>query len=245
MTEENSRVNIQWKQKENNRYYMLPEVIGNFRELNLTGGKLWRSGSGDLENLRHTITVWYTAGGRLTAIMSRLSGRFTVRSRLWNSGKKSIPAEAGSLSGHAENERDPQYFGAQEIDLPEGEHILDIRVMNFETFPALYVEGVVETDETWEVDDMSLDYQPAAAWDVFDTPEKRPDIFPFKYEPVEAVSSERMEDGGVLFDFGKETFAKVRLFGLKDREFRIRYGESREEALDAQWSVTRFTEKPD
>lgn len=224
---------------------MLPEVIGNFRELNLTGGKLWRSGSGDLENLRHTITVWYTAGGRLTAIMSRLSGRFTVRSRLWNSGKKSIPAEAGSLSGHAENERDPQYFGAQEIDLPEGEHILDIRVMNFETFPALYVEGVVETDETWEVDDMSLDYQPAAAWDVFDTPEKRPDIFPFKYEPVEAVSSERMEDGGVLFDFGKESFAKVRLFGLKDREFRIRYGESREEALDAQWSVTRFTEKPD
>lgn len=111
----------------------------------------------------------------------------------------------------AENERDPQYFGAQEIDLPEGEHILDIRVMNFETFPALYVEGVVETDETWEVDDMSLDYQPAAAWDVFDTPEKRPDIFPFKYETVEAVSSERMEDGGVLFDFGKETFAKVLL----------------------------------
>lgn len=139
------------------------------------------------------------------------------------------------------NEREPQYFGAQEIELPAGEHILDVRVMNFETFPALYVEGIVETDESWEADDMSLDYQPAAAWDVFDTPEKRPDVFPFEYEPIETVDREQTADGGVLFDFGKETFARVHLSGLKDgADFQIRYGESREEALDGKWSVAHL-----
>ncbi len=142
-------------------------------------------------------------------------------------------------------ERNPQYFGAAELDLPAGEHILDVRVMNFDTFPALYIEGIVETDATWKADDMTLDYRPVDTWEVFAAKEHRPDIFPFAYEPVEPVSREITEDGGVLLDFGKVTFARVYLEGLKDgAEYRIRYGESREEAMSPQWSVTHFQRMP-
>lgn len=144
------------------------------------------------------------------------------------------------------NEREPQYFGTPEIELPAGEHVLDVRVMNFETFPALYIDGIVETDTSWEVDDMTLDYQPAAVWQVFDSPEKRPDIFPFRYEPLEVKNREVLQESGVLFDFGKVTFAKVSLSNLKEgRPFKIRYGESREEAMSPEWSVTCFSAKPE
>lgn len=143
------------------------------------------------------------------------------------------------------NERSPQYFGKAEIELPAGEHVLDVRVMNFETFPALYIEGIVETDTSWEVDDMTLDYRPAGAWDVFDSPEKRPDIFPFRYETLKAEIREELPEGGVLFDFGRVTFANVYLSNLKEKKFQIRYGESREEAMSPQWCVTRFSTEPE
>ena len=144
------------------------------------------------------------------------------------------------------NERAPQYFGAPEIELPEGEHVLDVRVMNFETFPALYIDGIVETDTSWEADDMTLDYRPAAAWDAFDSPEKRPDIFPFRYETLEVQIREVIPEGGVLFDFGRVTFAKVHLSNLtQGQQFRIRYGESREEAMSPEWCVTRFIAEPE
>ena len=144
------------------------------------------------------------------------------------------------------NEREPQYFGAPEIELPAGEHVLDVRVMNFETFPALYIDGIVETDTSWEADDMTLDYRPAAAWDAFDSPEKRPDIFPFRYETLEVQIREVIPEGGVLFDFGRVTFAKVHLSNLtQGQQFRIRYGESREEAMSPEWCVTRFIAEPE
>lgn len=122
-----------------------------------------------------------------------------------------------------------------------GTHLLEVRVMNYETFPALYMEGVVETDETWQADDLTFNFQPVGSLEVFDDLEKKPDVFPFHTEPVFHQSKELLEDGGVLYDFGKETFAGVTLTGLKAGEnFQIRYGESREEALDPDWSVVHF-----
>lgn len=143
------------------------------------------------------------------------------------------------------NDRNPQWFGRSDIQIPAGKHILDVRVMNFDTFPALYIEGIVETDETWKVDDMTLQAQPAVSDEWFCSKERVPDVFPFSYQPVKPVSKEKIRNG-VLYDFGRETFAKTYLSGLKPGEsFRIQFGESKEEALDSDWSVIHFDAKTD
>ena len=112
----------------------------------------------------------------------------------------------------------PQWFGRSDIQIPAGKHILDVRVMNFDTFPALYIEGIVETDETWKVDDMTLQAQQAASDEWFCSKERVPDVFPFSYQPVKPVSKEKIRNG-VLYDFGRETFAKTYLSGLKSGVF--------------------------
>lgn len=140
-----------------------------------------------------------------------------------------------------EIERTHETRGAKDVYLEPGRHLLEIRVMNGRSFPALYIEGAVETDESWLADDMSFDFQPAGSWEAFDSAERRPDVFPFRTEIIPYQKREVLTDGGALYDFGRETFAGVRLKGLQKGEaFRIQYGESREEALDPQWSVIHF-----
>ena len=58
------------------------------------------------------------------------------------------------------------------------------------------------------------------------------------------MKKEKVE-GGVLFDFGKETFARTCLSGLGEGPVKVRFGESREEAMDAKWCVIRFEDKPE
>lgn len=52
-------------------------------------------------------------------------------------------------------------------------------------------------------------------------------------------------EGGVLFDFGKETFAKTKFTGLSEEPVKVRFGESKEEAMDAEWCVIRFEDRPE
>lgn len=138
-------------------------------------------------------------------------------------------------------ERTHETRGAKDVYIEPGRHLLEIRVMNDQSFPALYIEGAVETDESWLADDLTFDFQPVGSWEVFDSAEKRPDVFPFCTEAIAWHKKEVLADGGVLYDFGRETFAGVRLKGLRRGEsFRIQYGESREEALDPEWSVVHF-----
>lgn len=73
--------------------------------------------------------------------------------------------------------------------------------------------------------------------------EKSPEIFPFSYQPISYINKEKAGKG-VLFDFGKETFASVRLFHLAKKEVQVNFGESREEALDDEWSVIHFIQEP-
>ncbi|MCD8015319.1 MAG: hypothetical protein LUG99_19550 [Lachnospiraceae bacterium] len=160
------------------------------------------------------------------------------------------------------------YGKNRELVLQPGDYLLEIRVMNTDTFPALYVEGAVESDATWLSDDFSANLRAVGTSELFTDRDARPDVFPFAYEPVSFVSKE-MVDGGVLFDFGKETFARVRLDGLNELDgldgsddlneldrldgrngltgdrVIVRYGESREEALDPQWAVIRFEDTPE
>ena len=47
----------------------------------------------------------------------------------------------------------------EEIKLEPGTTTVLIRVANTETFPCIYVDGVIESDDTWLCDDMSQDWK--------------------------------------------------------------------------------------
>ena len=48
-----------------------------------------------------------------------------------------------------------KYGGQSEIPLEAGTTTVTIRVANMETFPCIYVDGIIESDETWLADDLS------------------------------------------------------------------------------------------
>ncbi len=136
-----------------------------------------------------------------------------------------------------------KYWGQQEIPLEPGTVTVMIRVSNYGTFPSLYVDGILKSDETWTADDMTQDAQRVGCSPLFADPCRPPEQFPFVYEPVCYAEREIVGDG-VLFSFEKETFARTRLSGLHRDTVRVQFGESREEALDAVYSVVHLTGKP-
>lgn len=136
-----------------------------------------------------------------------------------------------------------KYGGKKEIELQSGKYTVEIRVSNSETFPCIYVEGVIESDETWLADDMSNDWAPVGTYKNYSEADKSPEIFSFAYEPIHYVAKEEFA-GGILYDFGKETFARTRISGLTGEAVSVQFGESREEALDAENSVIHFNQTP-
>ncbi len=136
-----------------------------------------------------------------------------------------------------------KYGGRTEILLEAGTATVQIRVSNLKTFPCLYVDGIIESDESWEADDLSMNFAPVGVSSLFTDKEKTPELFPFSYQPISYIKKEKLEKG-VLFDYGKETFAAVRLFHLTGKTVRVNFGESRQEALDDEWSVIHFVREP-
>ncbi len=131
-----------------------------------------------------------------------------------------------------------------DIELPAGKQRIEIRVVNTISLPAVYVNGVIESDETWNADDITNDWRPVGCSDLFTDPKKTPDVFPFAYEKAEPVKVYQ-KDGvpGKIFDFGKEIFAAVTITNLKDDQPTfVAWGESEEEALDREWSVVHFND---
>ena len=128
--------------------------------------------------------------------------------------------------------------------IPAGRHVINIKVWNQATPPALFIDGpTVKTDGSWEVtyeDKIWIDengvahgsgiYVPAASW-CFDCPDTPPSQFRLPAKPVGCDNVATKGTGGVLYDFGQETFGYLRLKGLKGTVL-VYYGESREEALD-------------
>ena len=168
--------------------------------------------------------------------------------------KKEVTTEGGTFRIHAlgnisvivgaEPWNQKKYGGQREIKLESGTTTVLIRVANTETFPCIYVDGVIESDDTWLCDDMSQDWKKVGTSEMFVSPDQTPDHFPFSYLPVSWVKKEKVE-GGVLFDFEKETFARTRFSGLGEGPVKVRFGESREEAMDPEWCVIRFEDKPE
>lgn len=128
----------------------------------------------------------------------------------------------------------------QEIDILPGKTKILVTVYNRETFPSIYMEGVIETGEDWLADNRDMCYARVGSSPLFQDGDRSPETFPFCYSKLPYVKKEHC-NGGVLFDFGKETFARLRVSMIEDEKILVSLGESREEALDAKWSMIRFT----
>ncbi len=148
-----------------------------------------------------------------------------------------------SVTVGEEPQKMKKYGGQKEIRLEPGNVQVCIRVANIKTFPCVYVSGAIESDENWEADDLTGCWEAVGTYACFDSPQKTPEIFPFSYRPENWGKREKIFDG-VLFDFGHETFAGTTITGLPERKIRVQFGESREEALDARWSVIHFEQEP-
>ena len=141
----------------------------------------------------------------------------------------------------------------REVDIPAGEHHLNIKVWNQATPPTLFVQGrEVVTDGTWRVtnedkewidesgrasDTSASVYMDAGSWN-FRSPSEPPSHFALSQEPCRAVHSERTKDG-VLYDFGRETFGYLVPESVEgDGILHVYYGESAEEAQDTDHCET-------
>ncbi len=160
-----------------------------------------------------------TAGG---TIRISASGEFSVQIQNLQTGKQTA------------------YGGQSEIALLPGKYLMKIRVCCHDTFPCLYVDGAVETGENWMADDLTHEFLPVGTDARFDSAEKSPTVFPFAYGEIKPVVKKKVS-GGVLFDFGRETFARTVISGLfGDEKTVVRFGESEPEAMSAEWCVIRF-----
>ncbi len=146
-----------------------------------------------------------------------------------------------------------QFGMPEKFLLPAGRHKLNIKVWNQATPPAIYIIGrTVHTDSTWRVtyedkewidesgkasDTSATLYADAGCWN-FNRIDSRPSRFKLSRTPQEAVSRKAV-DGGVLYDFGKETFGYAVLKGVTgEGVIRLYYGESAEEATDKEYCET-------
>lgn len=138
------------------------------------------------------------------------------------------------------------YFGDQkypvneDLFFPAGEYEVFVMLYDLERFPCFFIDSeYLKTDESWE--DWSFDglrtspgCEPA-----FYQPTDDPAVFPFAYEELKPVSVEEVS-GGLLYDFGKETFGSVELTEYPGQgTIYLTYGESREEALDYSEALIR------
>lgn len=147
-----------------------------------------------------------------------------------------------------------QFGRPDALMLPAGKHSLNIKIWNQATPPTLYVKGkTVNTDASWQVtyedkewidesgkasDTSATLYVDAGCWN-FNGVTNRPSQFSLTREPQQSVSQTKQPQGGVLYDFGKETFGYITLQNLSGKgTISIYYGESAEEARDTAYCET-------
>lgn len=122
--------------------------------------------------------------------------------------------------------------GRAVIDLPAGKTELYFEVWNRYRVPALYVKGrTVESDGSWQCDACDQRWV-AAAVNGFADVGSPPGAFRLRTERREPAGVRKTDRGGLLADFGKETFGFVILRGVRGSgRAKIVYGESEKEAL--------------
>ena len=126
------------------------------------------------------------------------------------------------------------------VTIGPGRVAVNVQVQKPFGLPAIFIDGEdVFTDETWTANHglraMSggLELPQAACEPAFTRPDDNPEVFPFLYERWD-VKEARAENGGVLYDFGRETFGRLHIeCADPGAELRVNFGESEAEAFDA------------
>ena len=128
------------------------------------------------------------------------------------------------------------YPVGSKVELCPGKHKIEVQGFRCDGFPAFYCKGnVFASDRTWLVscgDDKALRH--AGDSSLYTEPCDNPLEFKFSYKRIEPVSVARV-DGGILYDFGKESFGIITVLG-DDCELLISLGESYEEATDYKFA---------
>lgn len=122
------------------------------------------------------------------------------------------------------------------IHVPAGECKIVVCITKLDGLPCLFVKGdTVNTDESWLVHNGNGKWVNAASHDMYTSPDTTPEAFPFSYEEIYPVSQQNC-NGGILYDFGKQTFAKLKFNEIQlEKNLPVYFGESETEALDTEY----------
>ncbi len=132
-------------------------------------------------------------------------------------------------------------YRTNKVVLEPGEHTVVVSAHKENGFPCIYIEGnVFASDGSWSAYSQGYEKVPAGRSDMFVSPDDDPEIFPFEYRLARPVSSERRGEG-ILFDFGRETFGKLRTEAPEGTKLDVYYGESEAEALHMKETVITDT----
>lgn len=137
-------------------------------------------------------------------------------------------------------------FGAfpvnKEISLPAGEYRIEVCLYDIEAFPSLFIDSeYLITDENWTAEARDTRWFKVACEPNYFSADDDPKIFPFCYSEIKIQSEEEI-NGGILYDFGRETFGPVTIENRNSADgIKLIYGESKEEALDEKWAIIRET----
>jgi hypothetical protein len=131
------------------------------------------------------------------------------------------------------------------VTLPKGKVMVKVNAYKESGFPAFYIEGeTFASDESWRLGSYGGVDAPAGYNDMYTSLSDDPEVFKFEYKRIFPVSSERVS-GGMLYDFGKESFGKIIFSGVTkdDAVFTAYCGESREEAVDFENAIVNISVK--
>ncbi len=122
--------------------------------------------------------------------------------------------------------------GMVRVPLTAGRHVIEVKLMATD-LPCLYAEGVIATDGSWQVCSYGGPWVKAGWSWMYRKPGDNPTVFPFEETRIEPVSVEKVQDG-MLYDYGRETFASIKISVQPHEHGCLRFGESREEALSEE-----------
>ncbi len=122
---------------------------------------------------------------------------------------------------------------------PAGKYALSVHLMALSGLPSIFIDSPsVQTDDSWTIDNYDMTAVPVGCTPAYEHMDSDPGVFPFAYEPI-AYKEHKQTAGGVLYDFGKQTFAQVTLTIPQGERAHLSYGESEIEALDLHNTVIR------
>lgn len=122
------------------------------------------------------------------------------------------------------------------IKLNKGAHRVVVSGFKAESFPAFYVKGdVFASDRSYIALSKCCRGKHAGESSLYTSEKDKVEVFKFKYKPIKPLKITK-ENGGVLYDFGREQFAQLLIKSTALKNITLFLGESKEEALDTGFS---------